>query len=113
MRGYVLGMLPARERTSVTDSELNQMKQIFHEAMEAGAFGFSAEQKHREDRPEDGTFIYPATWLRREEFTCSWLRCSVRVQCTGHIGMDLGFGFSPKDAVTMSSRATARHDLRR
>ena len=41
MRGYVLGMIPARERTSVTDGELNEMKRLFHEGMEAGAFGFA------------------------------------------------------------------------
>jgi len=28
LRGYVLGMIEARERTSVTEAELNQMKQI-------------------------------------------------------------------------------------
>ena len=53
LRGYVLGMLPARERTSVTDDELNQMKQSFYEAMKAGAFGFSGNQS-LEDRNEDG-----------------------------------------------------------
>ena len=63
MRGYVLGMLPARERTSVTDSELNQMKRIFHEAMKAGAFGFSLNPNPPKDT--DG---------RREDSGRGWVR---------------------------------------
>ena len=39
LRGYVLGMIPARERTSVTEAELNQMKQILYDSMKAGASG--------------------------------------------------------------------------
>jgi N-acyl-D-aspartate/D-glutamate deacylase len=53
LRGYVLGMKAARERTSVTETELNEMKRLLHEAMKAGAFGFSAD-KNLEDRAEDG-----------------------------------------------------------
>jgi N-acyl-D-aspartate/D-glutamate deacylase len=56
LRGYVLGMRAARERTSVTEAELNQMKQILHDAMKAGAFGFSAD-KNLEDRTEDGSAL--------------------------------------------------------
>ncbi len=66
LRGYVLGMMEARERTSVTESELNQMKQIFYEAMQAGAFGFSAD-KNMEDRPEDGGYL-PSHVASDEEF---------------------------------------------
>ena len=66
LRGYVLGMIPARQRTSVTEAELNRMKQLFHEGMEAGAFGFSAD-KSLEDRPEDGTFL-PSHVASDEEF---------------------------------------------
>ena len=54
LRAYVLGMQDSRERTSVTDAELDQMQRIFREAMEAGAFGFSAD-KNLEDRTEDGS----------------------------------------------------------
>ena len=50
LRGYVLGMIPARQRTSVTEAELNQMKQIMYDGMKAGAFGISAD-KNMEDRP--------------------------------------------------------------
>ena len=56
LRAYVLGMQDSRERTSVTDAELDQMQRIFREAMEAGAFGFSAD-KNLEDRPEDGSAL--------------------------------------------------------
>ena len=56
LRGYVLGMRAARERTSVTEAELNEMKRLLHEAMKAGAFGFSAD-KNLEDRTEDGSAL--------------------------------------------------------
>ncbi len=66
LRGYVLGMIPARERTSVTEAELNQMKQILHDSMKAGAFGISAD-KNLEDRPEDGSWL-PSHVASNEEF---------------------------------------------
>ena len=66
LRGYVLGMIPARERRSVTKAELDQMKQIFHEGVKAGAFGFSAD-KSMEDRPEDGSFL-PSHVASDEEY---------------------------------------------
>lgn len=56
LRGYVLGMIPARERTSVTEKELNHMKKLFYEGMKAGAFGFAAD-RNEEDRCEDGSPI--------------------------------------------------------
>ena len=90
MRGYVLGMLAARERTSVTDAELNQMKQIFHEAMEAGAFGFSF-NKNMEDRPEDGSFL-PSHVASGEEFIA--LSEVLRDFGVGHMGLTLGLGLS-------------------
>ncbi|MEE9247538.1 MAG: amidohydrolase family protein [Dehalococcoidia bacterium] len=66
LRGYVLGMIPARERTSVTEEELNEMKQLFHEAMEAGAFGFSTDM-NTGDRPEDGSWL-PSHVASNEEY---------------------------------------------
>ena len=66
LRGYVLGMLDSRERTSVTDVELNEMKRIFHEAMQAGAFGFSADM-NTGDRPEDGSWL-PSHVASNEEY---------------------------------------------
>ena len=66
LRAYVLGVKESRERTSVTDAELNQMKQIFREAMQAGAFGFSAD-KNQEDRPDDGSFL-PSHVASEREF---------------------------------------------
>ena len=56
LRGYVLGMIAARERTSVTDKELNRMKELFHEGMKAGSFGFAIDRSE-EDRCEDGSPI--------------------------------------------------------
>ena len=92
MRGYVLGMVPARERTSVTEAELNRMKELFHEALEAGAFGFSF-NKNMEDRPEDGSFL-PSHVAADEEFhALAEVLCPFGI---GHIGLTLGFGFSPE-----------------
>ena len=66
LRGYVLGMRDARERTSVTEAELNQMRQIFHDAMAAGAFGFTSNYNF-EDRPEDGSWL-PSHMASDEEY---------------------------------------------
>ena len=66
LRGYVLGMMEARQRTSVTNEELDQMKHLFYEGMKAGAFGFSAD-KNSEDKAEDGGFL-PSQVASREEY---------------------------------------------
>ena len=92
MRGYVLGMLESRERRSVTDAELNQMKQIFHEAMAAGAFGFSF-NKNMEDRPEDGSFLPSHVASDAEFIALSEVLGEFGV---GHTGLTLGFGL-PQD----------------
>ena len=92
MRGYVLGMMPARERTSVTEAELNQMKQLFHEAMKAGAFGFSF-NKNYIDRPEDGSYL-PSHVASDEEFLA--LAEVLRDFGVGHVGNTQGFGLSPE-----------------
>ena len=86
LRGYVLGMIPARERTSVTESELNQMKQILHESMQAGAFGFSAD-KNLEDRPEDGSWL-PSHVASPEEFYA--LSQVLGEFGVGHLGWTIG-----------------------
>ena len=86
LRGYVLGMIPARERTSVTDAELNQMKQITYEAMKAGAFGISAD-KNLEDRPEDGSWL-PSHVASNEEFL--GLAEVLSQFGVGHIGWTIG-----------------------
>ena len=62
----ILGMIPARERSSVTDKELNEMKRLFREAMEVGAFGFSADM-NVVDRPEDGSWL-PSHVASQEEY---------------------------------------------
>ena len=66
LRAYVIGMMASRERTSVTDVELNEMKRIFYEAMQAGAFGFSSDM-NTGDRPEDGSWL-PSHVASNEEY---------------------------------------------
>ena len=73
LRGYVLGMIPARERTSVTERELNEMKRLFQEGMQAGAFGFAADM-NTDDRTEDGGWFAEPRW-RRKKSTWAWRRC--------------------------------------
>ncbi len=86
LRGYVLGMIPARERTSVTEAELNQMKQILYDSMKAGAFGLSAD-KNLEDRPEDGSWL-PSHVASPEEFYA--LSQVLRQFGVGHLGWTIG-----------------------
>ena len=92
LRGYVLGMMEARERTSVTDAELNQMKQILHDSMKAGAFGFSTQVNYI-DRPEDGGFL-PSHVASDEEFLA--LSEVLSQFGVGHIGHTEGFGLTPE-----------------
>ena len=92
MRGYVLGMMPARERTSVSEAELNRMKELFHEAMEAGAFGFSL-SVNMEDRPDGGGFL-PSHIASDEEFL--GLAEVLGEFGVGHMGETLGFGLTPE-----------------
>ena len=86
LRGYVLGMMDARERTSVTEAELNQMKQILHDSMKAGAFGLSAD-KSLEDRPEDGSWL-PSHVASKEEFLA--LSQVLSEFGVGHLGWTIG-----------------------
>src|SRR2546427_6208996 len=86
LRGYVLGMKAARERTSVTDAELNEMKRLLHEAMKAGAFGFSAD-KNLEDRTEDGSAL-PSHVASPEEFL--GLADVLSEVSVGHLGWTIG-----------------------
>ena len=86
LRAYVLGAREARERTSVTDKEMAQIKALFREGMEAGAFGFSAD-KDLIDRPEDGSYL-PTHVASREEFLA--LAEVMREYGIGHIGWTVG-----------------------
>ena len=110
LRGYVLGMIPARQRTSVTEAELNRMIQLFHEGMEAGAFGFSAD-KSLEDRPEDGTFL-PSHVASDEEFLA--LAAVLGGFGVGHMGWTIGSGHTPegrkvqRDLLGQMARAAGR-----
>ena len=82
LRAYVIGMMASRERTSVTDVELNEMKRIFYEAMQAGAFGFSADM-NTGDRPEDGSWLPSHVASNQEYLGLSEVLSEFGV---GHIG---------------------------
>ena len=97
MRGYVLGMMEARERTSVTDAELNQMKQMTYEAMKAGAFGFSANM-NQEDHPEDGGNL-PSHVASNEEFLA--LAEVLGQFGVGHLGWTIGISDDPAQQQEM------------
>ena len=97
LRGYVLGMIPARERTSVTDAELNQMKRITYEAMKAGAFGISAD-KNLEDRPEDGSWL-PSHVACEAEFLA--LPEVLGQFGVGHIGWTIGISHDQAQQQSM------------
>ncbi len=98
LRGYFLGMREARERTSVTETELNHMKALFNEAMQAGAFGISAD-KNMEDRTEDGGWL-PSHVASDEEYLA--LMEVLSQFGVGHIGWTIGSGH------TEQSRAEQR-----
>ena len=110
MRGYLMGMVPARERTSVTEAEINQMRQLLHEAMQAGAFGFSL-NKNFEDRAEDGSHL-PSHVASDEEFYA--MADVLRDFGVGHIGIVLGFGLalderkSVRELMTRMMRISGR-----
>jgi len=79
-------MKAARERTSVTEAELNEMKRLLHQAMIAGAFGFSAD-KNLEDRTEDGSAL-PSHVASPEEFLA--LADVLSEFSVGHLGWTIG-----------------------
>ena len=86
LRGYVLGMMEARQRTSVTEDELNTIKRLVHEAMAAGAFGIAG-NRSSEDHPEDGGYL-PSHVASDEE----WLAIAdvIGQFGVGQIGWDIG-----------------------
>ncbi len=66
LRLYAVGIEESRERVNATEKEINQMKAIVHEAMKAGAFGWSS-MKTLLNRPDDGRFI-PSQVASNEEY---------------------------------------------
>ena len=104
LRGYVLGMIPARQRTSVTEAELNRMKELFYEGMKAGAFGFAAD-KNTEDRPEDGSLL-PSMVASDEEFLgMSEVLSQFGV---GHLGWTIGISDEQEKQRALLSRMLRR-----
>src|SRR5262252_10611617 len=101
-----LGMRPARERTAVTEAELQRMQQLFYEGMQAGAFGFSLD-KNMEDRTEDGSPL-PSIVASDEEFLA--LAEVLGAFGVGHMGLTLGFGLTP--AQRQAARQTVAQMLR-
>ena len=102
LRGYVLGMKPARERTSVTGTELNRMKELFHEAMVVGAFGFSL-NLNMEDRAEDGGAL-PSHVASEEELL--GLAEVLGEFGVGHMSQTIGFGLTPEEQASMRETLT-------
>ena len=66
LRLYVMGPEESRERVNATEKETKQMQAIVHEAMKAGAFGWSS-MKTLLNRPDDGRFI-PSQVASNEEY---------------------------------------------
>ena len=90
LRGYVLGMREARERTSVTDVELTRMKELLHESMAAGAFGFTL-NLNMEDRPEDGGLLPSHVASDQELLGLAEVLGRFGV---GHMGQTIGLGLT-------------------
>ncbi len=104
LRGYVLGMQEARERTEVTDAELDRMKRILHEAMQAGAFGFSAD-KNLEDRTEDGSALPSHVASPREFLALAEVVAEFGV---GHIGWTIGISNTAQEQQRLLSEMMRR-----
>jgi len=110
LRGYVLGMYDCRERTSVTDEELNEMKRLFYDGMKAGAFGFSLD-KNLEDRCEDGNVLPTVVASDREFLELANVMGEFGV---GHIGVTLGSGLEleERDSVRKMTEQLMRNSGR-
>ena len=110
LRGYVMGMLPARERTSATEAELTQMKELFYEAMQVGAFGISTDLA-LEDRPDGGGYLPSQVASKEEYLALAEVLGQFKV---GHLGWTIGFGHTTEeiaeqqDLLTQMMRITGR-----
>ena len=86
LRMYVMGLEDSRTRVRATDEEIATMEKLQREAMEAGAFGWSA-MKTLANRPDDGRFI-PSQVASNEEFLA--LAKVLNEYGVGHIGWTRG-----------------------
>jgi len=91
LRLYVMGVEASRTRVRGTEQEIAQMQAILHEAMHAGAFGWSA-MKTLANRPDDGRFI-PSQVASNEEFLA--LAEVLAEFGVGHIGWTRGAAERP------------------
>ena len=66
LRLYVMGLEESRTRIHANEQEIKKMQAIQHDAMKAGAFGWSS-MKTLGNRPDDGRFI-PSQVASNEEF---------------------------------------------
>ena len=88
----------------MTDAELNQMKHILYEAMQAGAFGFSAD-KNLEDRTEDGSAL-PSHVASPEEFLA--LAEVLSEFGVGHLGWTIGISDQRQEQQTLLTEMMVR-----
>src|SRR5437899_1764780 len=91
LRLYVMGVEASRTRVRGTEKEIAEMQAILHEAMHAGAFGWSA-MKTLANRPDDGRFI-PSQVASNEEFLA--LAEVLAEFGVGHIGWTRGAAERP------------------
>jgi N-acyl-D-aspartate/D-glutamate deacylase len=91
LRLYVMGIEDSRERVHATEAETRQMQTLVHEAMQAGAFGWSS-MKTLINRPDDGRFI-PSQVASNEEFLA--LAEVLAEFGVGHIGWTRGAAERP------------------
>src|SRR5437899_4551208 len=91
LRLYVMGIEASRTRVRATAQEITQMQDILHDAMQAGAFGWSA-MKTLANRPDDGRFI-PSQVASNEEFLA--LADVLAEFGVGHIGWTRGAAERP------------------
>ena len=91
LRLYVMGIEESRDRVDATDKEIDQMKAILHEAMSAGAFGWSS-MKTLLNRPDDGRFIPSQVASNKEYLALAEVLADFGV---GHIGWTRGAAERP------------------
>src|SRR5439155_24212549 len=100
LRLYVMGIDESRERVHATEAETRQMQALVHEAMTAGAFGWSS-MKTLINRPDDGRFI-PSQVASNEEYLA--LAQVLSEFGVGSIGWTRGAAERPAAGRTRSAR---------
>ena len=86
LRMYVMGVEDSRTVIRASDEQIREMERLQREAMQAGAFGWSA-MKTLANRPDDGRFI-PSQVAHNDEFLA--LAKVLNEFGVGHIGWTRG-----------------------